>query len=116
MDIIDEIVDLARLAYESNPFEADDLITKISSRVSSEYKLGRVLSMEIARLRCDYKSKKEHDNSIIEDMQEKINELTAENEHLLSVIDEGKEIGKEVIGLIDPDLYNEIIESTKVRD
>ena len=51
MDIVDELVDLARLAFEANPREAEPLVLRIADATES-YRLGRVLRMELSRLRC----------------------------------------------------------------
>lgn len=122
MNIIDELVDLARLAYKTDPSAADELITKIIAN-TSEYKLGRVLSMEIARLKCDKTS------TNVEELQTQVKSLQAQVDSLQSDAEKEEESetqteklkslleeAKDVVGLIDPDLYNAIDEALEEKE
>jgi len=93
MDIIDEMVDLARLAYKADKLQADELVSKIVAR-TSDFKLGRVLSMEQARLRCTEKTN--------------IDDLEAEVEFLQKVLEDVDDVKVTAIGLLDPDLHEQI--------
>jgi len=104
MDIIDEMVDLAKLAFEANPTEAEELIRKIAT-ATENYKISRALSMELARLRASYSlplkvrtsdleeadqifdSHLEELISVIEDMENMIKELKQEKADALALLD-----------------------------
>lgn len=101
-NIVDELVELSRLAYQANAFEAEPLIRTIATS-AEEYKLGRVLSFELARLKCGKieatVSESKEDKPKAVDLIMKVQDLEAEIEDLKSQLKEAIEEKNEIVGL-----------------